>query len=97
MRTSKPGETVYLEIGIHYVKAKDHILLSTRDTFSSITTINRDPASKRGHPNLFAKLAKVLEEAGAPHPEVKEAEPDETTVDVAKIMERGRTPPEFRG
>jgi hypothetical protein len=66
MGTTKPGETVYLEIGIHYDKDKDHILLTTRD--APITTITRYPKSKRGHPNLFAKLAKILEEAGAPHP-----------------------------
>jgi hypothetical protein len=60
------------------------------------TTVNDNPNSKRGHHSLFGMLARALKEAGAPHPEVKDAEADETAVEVAKIMERGRTPPESR-
>lgn len=33
------------------------------------STVSNDPASKRYHPNLFEKLARVLEQAGAPAPE----------------------------
>ena len=32
------------------------------------STVSNDPASKRYHPNLFKKLAKVLEAAGVPSP-----------------------------
>lgn len=33
-----------------------------------ISTVSADPASKRYHPNLFRKLAKVLREHSAPAP-----------------------------
>jgi hypothetical protein len=34
-----------------------------------ISTVNANPASKRGNPNLFGKLARCLKQAGAPAPE----------------------------
>lgn len=93
MKTSKTGDTVYLEIGIYYDKEKDHILLTTRDTTpTAITTINRDTTSKRGHPNLFDKLARILEQAGAPHPSVKPTPADETEAAVVEIMKAAATP-----
>jgi hypothetical protein len=33
------------------------------------TTVVDKPDSKRGHPNLFAKLTRALREAGVPAPE----------------------------
>ena len=35
------------------------------------TTVSADPTGRRGHPNLFGKLAKCLKEAGAPAPHVE--------------------------
>lgn len=32
------------------------------------STVSNDPGSKRYHPNLFKKLAKVLADAGLPGP-----------------------------
>jgi len=38
------------------------------------TTVNNNPTSKRGHPNLFAKLSRALKEAGAPSPDIESDE-----------------------
>lgn len=51
--------------------------------------------SVRRHHSLFTRLARALKEADVPHPEVKEVEADEIA-EVHEIMERTRTPPEFR-
>jgi hypothetical protein len=40
------------------------------------TTVCNDRVRKRGHQNLFRKLAKVLRDAGAPHPPITEEIPD---------------------
>ena len=96
METSKLGNAVYLEVGVRFDEDHGHIHLTAKNVHGFHTTVTNNPASKRGHPNLFAKLAKVLKEAGAPHPKIKEAEADETAAEVDKIMERTRTPPEFR-
>lgn len=72
MRTSKPGKSVYLDLGVWYDEEQGHIHLTARNVDGFHTTVNNDPASVRGHPNLFAKLAKCLREAGAPHPSVEE-------------------------
>lgn len=75
METSKPGNSVYLEMGVWYDKEQGHIHLTAKNVHGFHTTINSDPTSKRGHPNLFAKLAKVLKDGGAPFPETG-ASPD---------------------
>jgi hypothetical protein len=49
-----------------------HIHLTARNVKGFHTTVTSDPASKRGHPNLFNKLAKCLRDAGAPHPKIVE-------------------------
>jgi hypothetical protein len=72
METSKPGNAVYLEMGVWYDPDHGHIHLTAKGVHGFHTTVNGDPTSKRGHPNLFAKLAKVLGDAGAPHPQVTE-------------------------
>ena len=70
MRASKPGKSVYLELGIWYNEDDGHIHLTAKDVEGFHTTVNNDPGSKRCHPNLFSKLAKILKNAGAPHPAV---------------------------
>lgn len=76
METSKPGNAVYLEMGVWYDKDQGHIHLTAKNVHGFHTTVSGDPASKRGHPNLFNKLARVLKNAGAPYPEdVKDSDP----------------------
>ena len=72
MKASGPGKTVYLEVGIWWNEAQGHIHLTAKGVEGFHTTICNDVASKRGHPNLFMKLAKVLRDAGAPHPTITE-------------------------
>lgn len=73
---SKQGNSVYLQLGVWYDEKQDQIHITAKDVPGFHTTVARNPTSKRGHPNLFWKLAKVLAEAGAPGP-VIEAEADD--------------------
>lgn len=70
---SGPGRSVYLEVGIWWDAEQRHIHLTAKNVPGFHTTVSADPDSKRGHPNLFAKLAKVLKDNGAPHPAISEA------------------------
>jgi hypothetical protein len=70
---SGPGRSVYLEMGIWWDAQQGHIHLTGKDVPGFHTTVSADEGSKRGHPNLFAKLAKVLRDNGAPHPPIPEA------------------------
>lgn len=74
MRTSEPGNSVYLEIGIWYKEETGSIHITSNDVAGFHTTVLRDAKLKRGHPNLFSKLAKVLRDGGAPAPQ--EGSPD---------------------
>jgi hypothetical protein len=69
MRTSKPGNSVYMNIGIWLNRRTGAIHMTSPDLAGFHTTVNDHPKSKRGHPNLYKKLTKCLEVAGAPHPE----------------------------
>jgi hypothetical protein len=71
MKVSEPGNAIYLEMGVWYDKKRDQIHLTAKGVHGFHSTVNNDPASKRGHPNLFRKLARALKEAGSPHPEAK--------------------------
>jgi len=71
MRTSEPGKSVYLDVGIWYDEEQGHIHLTAKGVPGFHTTVNGDATSKRGHPNLFNKLAKCLRDAGAPAPAVE--------------------------
>lgn len=62
------GKTATLTIGLWFDEAAGDIDLSIPD--HGLSTINASPASKRGHPHLFNKLAKVLRDQGKPHPPV---------------------------
>ena len=70
---SGPGRSVYMEVGIWWDAEQGHIHLTAKNVPGFHTTVSLDPHSKRGHPNLFAKLAKVLRDNGAPHPAIPEA------------------------
>lgn len=69
MRKSKPGNAVYLEVGVWYDEASDSIHIASNDVPDFHTTVRADEKLKRGHPNLFGKLAKVLRDGGAPAPQ----------------------------
>jgi hypothetical protein len=64
------GNTVYLNIGAWYDKESGHIHLTLPHSGWFHTTVTGDAGSKRGHPNLFAKLSRALKEGGVPGPEV---------------------------
>ena len=72
MATTKPGKTVYLEIGVWYDEKRGDIHIADKDR-GFITTVNANPASDRGHRNLFNKLAKCLRKAGVPAPDTVNA------------------------
>jgi hypothetical protein len=71
-QASGPGKSVYVEMGIWWDADQGQIHMTARDVQGFHTTVSRDPRSKRGHPNLFAKLAKVLRDNGAPYPAIPE-------------------------
>ena len=67
--SQKGDKTVYLNVGVWYDAKTDQIRLTLPHSGWFHTTVKRNAESKRGHPNLFAKLARALKEAGAPHPD----------------------------
>jgi hypothetical protein len=71
-KSEKGGNTVYLNMGVWYDQDSDQIRMTLPRSGWFHTTVNNDPLSKRGHPNLYAKLSRALKEAGAPHPEISE-------------------------
>jgi len=68
---SKLGKSVYLEVGIWWDADQRQIHLTAKNVEGFHTTVSGDESSKRGHPNLFLKLAEVLRDAGAPHPPIE--------------------------
>jgi hypothetical protein len=74
MRASGPGNSIYLDVGVWYDAEHRQIHLTARNVEGFHTTVNANPASKRGHPNLFEKLAKCLRDAGAPAPAEQQEE-----------------------
>ncbi len=72
VRKAKDGKTIYFQISAWYNEENDRIHIAsskTKDSKGFITTVNADPKSKRGHPNLFKKLAKFLRENNVPAPD----------------------------
>ena len=72
VRKTKDGKTIYFQISVWYNEENDRIHISSGKTIDSegfITTVNANPKSKRGHPNLFKKLAKLLREHDVPAPD----------------------------
>ncbi len=58
MSRSKPGNSIYLEIGVWYDEDRGSIHIASNDVPNFHTTVRADAKLKRGHPNLFRKLAK---------------------------------------
>lgn len=68
MRKAKHGKSVYLDVTIWYAEDTGKIHIVVPAVQGVHTTVNDNPESKRGHPNLFMKLARCLRKAGAPAP-----------------------------
>jgi hypothetical protein len=60
----KCGKTGKLTIGLWFDEKAGDIHLSIPD--HGLSTVGGDATSKRGHPHLFNKLAKVLRHQGKP-------------------------------
>lgn len=73
-RSEKGRQTAYLNIGAWYNVETGHIHLTLPHSGWFHTTVSENEKSKRGHPNLYAKLARALKEAGVPSPPVAETE-----------------------
>ncbi|HSI39977.1 MAG TPA: hypothetical protein VLA00_05445 [Xanthobacteraceae bacterium] len=71
-KSEKGGNTAYLNIGAWYDADTGHIHLTLPHSGWFHTTVTGNETSKRGHPNLYAKLARALKEAGVPAPDVPE-------------------------
>lgn len=71
-RSDKGGNTAYLNIGAWYDADTGQIHLTLPNSGWFHTTVNGNENSKRGHKNLFGKLARALKEAGVPAPEVSD-------------------------
>ncbi len=73
-KSEKGGKTAYLNVGVWYNSKMGHIHLTLPNSGWFHSTVTGDPKSKRGHPNLFGKLARALKEAGVPGPAINEVE-----------------------
>lgn len=72
IESSKPGKSVYVKMGMWWDDDQGHIHLTAPGVHGFHTTVCENPDSKRGHPNLFMKLARALRDGGAPHPPIRE-------------------------
>ena len=68
--SERSGKTAEVTIGLWFDEEAGDIHL--RIPGHGLSTVNPDPASKRGNPHLFNKLAKVLREQGKPHAEIRD-------------------------
>ena len=71
-KSKKGGNTAYLNIGVWYDEKTGHIHMTLPNSRWFHTTVSISENSKRGHPNLYEKLARALKEAGVPGPEAAE-------------------------
>lgn len=69
------GKTATFTVTAWYNEESGHIHLAMPDSDWFISTVNADPASSRGHPNLYRKLARALKEQGKPAPDVAQGVP----------------------
>ena len=73
-KSEKDRNTAYLNVGVWYDAETGHIHMALPHTDWFHATVNGEATSKRGHPNLFGKLARALNEAGVLAPVVVEAD-----------------------
>lgn len=59
--------TVGTDLQIHVWYDEDQDAIKVRIN-GRLTSVNNDPASKRGNPSLYKKLAAALRNAGKQHP-----------------------------
>ena len=67
MKLSKKGRSVYTEVGF-WLEKDGSIHLAIKGDPRGHVAVNQDPTKRNGHPTLFNRLAKALNEAGAPAP-----------------------------
>lgn len=67
------GKSVAMEVRIWLNDGTGHIHIASKDA-QFISTVSNDPTSARYHKNLFGKLARVLSDAGAPHPDLSDSQ-----------------------
>ena len=69
MQANESGKTIHLTIAVSYDADEGQIRMEMpgKDWFR--TSVTPDAESMRGHPNLFAMLARCLREAEAPSPD----------------------------
>lgn len=70
-RASKgTGKSVKFEIYVWYNKSTGTIQIASNDQDHALSDFNvavtNDPAKRNGHPTLFRRLKKLLDEQGAP-------------------------------
>lgn len=68
--SKRGGKTVIAKFGVWYTPETGHIHFSVPSSDWLITTVCNESGSKRYHPNLYRKLARLLKENGAPYPEL---------------------------
>ena len=68
-KSERGGNTAYLNVGAWYNATTGHIHLTLPHSGWFHTTVCGDRKGKRGHPNLYSKLARALRMAGVPAPE----------------------------
>jgi len=71
------GKTIRLEIGVWYNERSGHIHISGVTGERFISTVSPNSNSKRGNPHLFNKLAKCLQSAGKPAPQIDATDNEE--------------------
>jgi len=64
------GKTGQVTVGLWFDEQAGDIHLSIPG--HGLSTVNANGESKRGHPHLYNKLAKVLRDQGKPHPAIVE-------------------------
>ena len=64
------NNTAYLNVGAWFNPETGHIHLTLPHSKWFHTTVSPDATSVRGHPNLYGKLTRALNEAGVPAPTV---------------------------
>ena len=74
MKLKKEGRCVYAEAGFWLEKSGSIHITFIGDTRGKLA-IKADPAEPNGHNKLYQRLAKFLEEAGAPAPSTPDDPP----------------------
>lgn len=70
------AKTATVQMSLWFNAETGHIHLAAPGSSWFITTVCNIPGSKRSHPNLFGKLARLLDEAGLPGPQSQSDDAD---------------------